>query len=388
MRKVLRRIIYVLFGLALALWLVSLSPLEYLIKGVRATYLQGENSATIDDKVFFDTELIRTENPKPWKENIDTTLWKPQTDTRTLLDEYRTVALAVIHRNELIYDWYAERYTETSRTNSFSMAKTITAMLVQIAIENGTLSGWDQRVIELLPDLKGEYAEHLTLGDLSIMRAGLNWRESYTNAFSITAKAYYGDDIFDLMMSEVEVSEMPGERYEYQSGATLLMGMALEEASGKSLTELAEKWLWTPLGASDDAEWHVDDQREVLCYCCFNSNARDFARFGQLLLNHGKWNGKSIIDSAATLDFFSPLSTPYYGRSIWLGETDGISYSYFRGINGQFIIMLPKYDAVIVRLGHERSPFSNEELVIPEIVEALVKDYSKKFEENTTDSGW
>lgn len=377
-----------LFGLALILWAVSLSPFEYLIKGVRATYLNGENSATIDDKDYFETDLIYAQNPKPWVQNLDSFLWNPTEETWRVLNDNRTVAVAVIREEQLIYEWYAEGYSNTSRTNSFSMAKTITAMLTQIAIENGTLMGWDDKVIKYLPELKGEYADQLTFGDLSLMRGGLDWDESYTHAFGITAKAYYGEDVFDLMMDEVPISEMPGERYEYQSGATQMLGMALEKATGKSLSELAQKWLWTPLNAMDDAEWHVDGERQILCYCCFNSNARDFARLGQLLLNDGKWNGRSIIDSVAVRDYFAPLSSPFYSRSIWLGETDGISYSYFRGKNGQYIIVLPEFDAVLVRLGRDDSPISNQEMRVPIVVEQMVRDYAQKFEENPTDTGW
>ncbi|NVK03373.1 MAG: serine hydrolase [Flavobacteriia bacterium] len=388
MRKTIKRTIYVLFGLALILWAVSLSPMEYLIKGVRATYLNGENSATIDDKDYFETDLIYAQNPKPWVQNLDSVLWNPSEETWNVLNDNRTVAVAIIREEQLIYEWYAEGYSETSRTNSFSMAKTITAMLTQIAIENGTLRGWDEKVIKYLPELKGEFADQLTFGDLSLMRGGLDWDESYTHAFGITAKAYYGEDVFGLMMGEVPISEMPGERYEYQSGATQLLGMALEKATGKSLSEMAQKWLWTPLNAVDDAEWHVDGERQILCYCCFNSNARDFARLGQLLLNDGKWNGRSIIDSVAVRDYFTPLSTPFYSRSIWLGETDGISYSYFRGKNGQYIIMLPEFDAVLVRLGRDDSPISNQEMRVPIVVEQMVRDYTQKFEENPIDTGW
>lgn len=388
MRRTIKRTIYVLFGLALILWAVSLSPFEYLIKGVRATYLNGENSATIDDKDYFETDLIYAQNPKPWVQNLDSFLWNPTEETWRVLNDNRTVAVAVIREEQLIYEWYAEGYSNTSRTNSFSMAKTITAMLTQIAIENGTLMGWDDKVIKYLPELKGEYADQLTFGDLSLMRGGLDWDESYTHAFGITAKAYYGEDVFDLMMDEVPISEMPGERYEYQSGATQMLGMALEKATGKSLSELAQKWLWTPLNAMDDAEWHVDGERQILCYCCFNSNARDFARLGQLLLNDGKWNGRSIIDSVAVRDYFAPLSSPFYSRSIWLGETDGISYSYFRGKNGQYIIVLPEFDAVLVRLGRDDSPISNQEMRVPIVVEQMVRDYAQKFEENPTDTGW
>lgn len=381
MRKFFKGLIYTVIGLAVLVFIVSLTPLNYLIKGVYATYLHGENSATINDKEFFETELVRSDarTTLPWPVNLRSGL-QPSPSLDTLLHETRTVAFAVFQHDTLVYEEYAQGYSRTSRTNSFSMAKTVTAMLAEIAIENGSLHGWDQRVIELLPDLQGPYAEELTLDDLSKMRAGLDWNEHYTNAFGITAKAYYGENVHELLMNEVAVINPPGEVYEYQSGATQLLGECVEAATGRSLAELASDWLWTPARAEDDAEWSTDDSHQILSYCCFHSNALDFARLGHILLHKGYWKNHLYMDSSATKDFFNPISTDFYGRSIWLGEVDHHPFSYFRGVNGQFIIMVPDIDAVIVRLGHDRGPFDGESTV-PLIVSRMVKEYLEKLKE-------
>lgn len=389
MRKFIKRLVYVILGVALLLWFVSLSPLDYLLKGVYATYLQGENSATIDDRAYFETKIVRADavRPRAFDEQISEE-FAPSSELRALLDETESVALTVFHQDELKYEWYAEGYSRTSRTNSFSMAKTITAILAEMAIENGDLKGWNQKVVELLPELKGEYAEQLTIGDLSLMRGGLDWDEHYTNAFGITARAYYGESIYALLMEDVPISTPPGSEFNYQSGATQLMGLCVQRATGRSLSELASEWIWTPAGAQDDAEWHVDDTGQELCYCCFNSNAIDFARIGHILLHDGTWNNHLFMDSAAAKSFFEPLSTPYYGRSIWMATVDGISFSYLRGINGQYIIIIPEYDAVIVRLGHQVGPRGDEEQNLPKVVQDLVAYYSAKIGETTTDTGW
>ncbi|NVK28976.1 MAG: serine hydrolase [Flavobacteriia bacterium] len=389
MRKFIKRLVYVLLGVALFLWFVSLSPFGYLIKGVYATYLHGENSATIDDKVYFETKIVRADaiRPRAFDEDLSDA-YAPSEELRSLLDQTESVALAVFYKDELKYEWYADGYGRTSRTNSFSMAKTITAMLAEMAIENGDLKGWNQKVIELLPELKGEYAEQLTLGDLSLMRGGLDWDEHYTNAFGITARAYYGESVYELLMEDVPISTPPGSEFNYQSGATQLLGLCVQRATGRSLSELTSEWIWTPAGAQDDAEWHVDDSGQELCYCCFNSNAIDFARIGHILLHEGTWNNHLFMDSSAANSFFKPLSTPYYGRSIWMAKVDDVSFSYLRGVNGQYIIIIPEYDAVIVRLGHQVGPLGDEAQRLPKIVADLVRYYTEKIDEVSRDTEW
>lgn len=374
MRKTVKILIYTLITIAVILFAVELSPYNYLFRGVAATYLQGETSATIDDKAFFDTELIRAEHPIEWAENFLPNL-QPVGALDSALHKNGTVAFAVFHKDTLVYEEYEPGYGRKSRTNSFSMAKTITAILAEVAIENGDLKGWDQPVLELLPELKGPYAADLTVGDLSLMRAGLNWDEHYKNAFGITARAYYGEDVNEVMMEDVEVVDPPGEVYEYQSGASQLLGECVEAATGRTLAELASKWLWTPSGAVDDAEWHTDDEHQILAYCCFNSNALDFARIGHILLHNGYWQNRLFIDSTASRDFFNPISSPFYGRSIWLGEANGYTFSYLRGINGQFVIIVPEAELVIVRLGHHRGEYYGE-TTVPVIVHEAVVQYT------------
>src|SRR5690606_35928062 len=120
------------------------------------------------------------------------------------------------------YEEYWEDYSDTSHSNSFSMAKSIVTILTQIAIEQGYIKSWNEKVIDFLPELEGPYANDLELWHLSTMTAGLQWNEHYTNPFDITARAYYGNDIAELMYREVPVINEPGANYQYQSGAPQL----------------------------------------------------------------------------------------------------------------------------------------------------------------------
>ena len=119
------------------------------------------------------------------------------------------------------------------------------------------------------------------------------------------------------------------------------------------------------MGAQHDALWSLDRPNGIeKAYCCFNTNARDFARFGQLILNHGKWNGKQLVSESWLNKSLSPVShlidkdsknVDYYGWQWWLMNYKGHQVFYMRGINGQYVIIVPELDTVIVRLGHKRS---------------------------------
>ena len=226
-------------------------------------------------------------------------------------------------------------------------------MLAEIAIQKGILKGWHEKVKEIFPELTGAHANELELWHLSTMSSGLEWDESYKNPFSVTAKAYYGNDVRKLMLS-LPIVDKPGTFYNYQSGSTELLGLCVMQATGKSLSELATEWLWKPMQAEHDAKWHTDTKGTELCYCCFNSNARDFARFGKLMLHQGNWNGTQILDTAFVQMATTGALVPYYGYSFWLDNSHGTKIFYQRGILGQYIITIPEYNTVIVRLGRQR----------------------------------
>lgn len=355
MKKLLKALgIFVLFiGLLVAM--AYLTGNGYLMKGLWASYLHGYNSASIGDARFFKTHTIETGTGSQWplSENYNKT--PLSSELRTTLENGQTVAFLVIKNDSIVAEQYWDNYSAASHSNSFSMAKSITTMLAQIAIQKGLLTGWNQKVKTLFPELKGTHAEELELWHLSTMSSGLDWDEKYKDPFSITAKAYYGSDVEKLILNLPIVDE-PGKVHNYQSGSTQLLGMCVMKTTGKSLSELASEWLWKPLQAENAALWHTDDKGMELAYCCFNSNARDFARFGKMMLHHGNWNGTQILDSGFVAKATSPSLVPFYGYSFWLDESHGTKVFYQRGILGQYIISIPEYNTVAVRLGHYCRP--------------------------------
>ncbi|NBX64801.1 MAG: class C beta-lactamase-related serine hydrolase [Bacteroidetes bacterium] len=204
------------------------------------------------------------------------------------------------------------------------------------------------------PEQMEANAAALTLRHLITMSAGLQWNESYQSPFGITAKAYYGSDV-EATMREVPVLVMPGTEFEYQSGSTQLLGLVLEQVTGKHLADLASEWLWKPLGMEAPATWSLDKASgRELNFCCVNARARDFGRLGLMVMH----SGAGLIDSG----FLAMARTPFvsqgkvlsknYGHSFWIGSVDGIDFQYYQGLKGQYIVLIPSKNMVVVRTGH------------------------------------
>ena len=359
----MKKLLKVIAGIVLVFVVVHLALRAtgngYLHKGLWACYLHGNNSATIDDARYFDTHKIdASSNPWQWPVSGNYNQTKLSPKLQEVLAKTGSVAFLVVQNDSILNENYWEGYSDSSQSNSFSMAKSITTMLAQIAIQKGILKNWHQKVNSILPGLKGAHANELELWHLSTMSSGLEWDEAYKNPFAITAKAYYGEDVNKLMMTLPIVDE-PGKVYNYQSGNTQLLGMCIMKATGKSIADLASEWLWKPLQAQHDAKWHTDEKGAELCYCCFNTDARDFARFGQMMLHQGNWTGTQILDSAFVQLATTGALAPYYGYSFWLDESHGTKVFAQRGILGQYIITVPAYNLVIVRLGRHCLPKQN-----------------------------
>lgn len=377
MRSILQFFKWLIIIVGFAVVGVQVTGNGFLLKGVWAAYLHGNTSATIGDARFFTARTVESGDAQPWAVSSDYNKMELSEILRSSLEETRSVAFLIAKKGEIIYEEYWDGYNEASRSNSFSVAKSTTTMLAQCAIQDGFIDSWDQKAGDLLPDLKGEFAEELTLRNLSTMTAGLDFNEHYTNPFDITARLYYGSNAEKLLMDEVPVHEQPGS-FEYQSGATQLLGLAVMNAVGKPLAEYASEKLWKPLGANHSAEWHLDTEGgKELAFCCFNSNARDFARFGQMMLQHGNYNGAQILDSAFVDMATAPFAVPFYGHSFWMTDDYGTHIFYQRGILGQYIISIPEYDLIVVRLGHERQEsIGNHSKDFRVIVEEVLKGLS------------
>ncbi len=351
-----------LFLIALA----YITDYDYILKGVRVVYFTGHTTAFIDDHVYFENETIpASSEPQPWPIHKDFNTIPSTENLKETHKVFGTVAFLIIKNDSIWHEEYAEGYDETSQTNSFSMAKSITSALLGKAIKDGFIKSLKQPVGDFIPKFKGT---KMTVGDLSSMSSGLDWDESYTSPFNVTARSYYDDDLSETILN-LEVTETPGESYKYLSGNTQLLAMVLEKATNKELESYLQESFWNPMGAEQSALWQVDDEKNrlVKSYCCIASNARDFARFGKLYKDFGKWNRQQLIDSNFVAKSIQPrfVDSPEYGYGFWLSDYLNKEIFVMRGILGQYVITIPEDDLIIVRLGHQRgsrsdNPFSSD----------------------------
>lgn len=338
----------------------------YIFKGIWVVYLHGHTTAYIDDFNHFENESIpASKNPQAWPLHKAYNIVEPTEKLSKTNENLGTIAFLIIKNDSIWHEKYFDGFGENSQTNSFSIAKSITSALLGKAIDDGYMESLEQAV----GDFYSEYMNtNLTVGDLSSMSSGLDWDESYTNPFGMTARAYYGPNLGKQIL-KLKVVDTPGVKYKYQSGDTELLAMVIQKAVKKPLSEYLYESYWNPLGAENPALWQVDDKEDrlVKAYCCMGSNARDFARFGKLYKDYGKWNGQQVLDSAFVAKSISPRfsESPEYGYGVWLSDFMEKKIFVMRGILGQYVIVVPEDDLIIVRLGHRageenNSPFSSD----------------------------
>lgn len=360
--KALKRILLTLFSI-LAVGSIGLiiTGNAHLFKGLSYTYLSGKTGPTIDDHDKFENRTVEVAEHQPW--NFDDHYNK--SENKKLLakiEDLDPAAFLVVKNDKIIFEKYWKDYDEDSPTNSFSMAKTFVGLLIGIAIDEGKINSVNDPVADYLP----QYKDHpeLTIEHLLTMSSGINFDESYSSPFGHMAKAYYGTDIKKLN-EEYAVVDTPGKNWIYLGGNTIILSLILEEVTGTTISEYMSKKVWQPIGAKNPALWSLDkkDGREK-AYCCFYSNARDFARLGKLYLNKGLWNKQRIISENYINASISPafylkdkngLPVDFYGYQMWNANYKGIEVAYARGIQGQFIIIIPEKELIIVRLGNERA---------------------------------
>ena len=348
---------WLLIILALTIAILYITDTDYLIKAVRTIYLKGHTTAYLEDYKEFDNQIIENATPQPWPNHADYNSAKETEKLKAINKANGTIAYVIIKNDSIWFENYYDGFDESSQTNSFSMAKSYVSALLGKAIMDGYIKSLDQPVGDFIPEFSTGKAAKMTVGDLSSMASGTNWDEAYYSPLSITTRAYFDDDLEKVMLGLKVVNE-PGTAYKYASGDTQMLAMVIERATGKKLYNYLTESFWKPLGSEHPTIWQVDseDHDMVKAYCCIASNAKDFARFGKLYKDHGKWNGKQLLDSAFIAKSVQPrfAESPEYGYGWWLKTTGDKHFFMMRGHLGQYVIVEPNDNVIIVRLGHSK----------------------------------
>jgi CubicO group peptidase (beta-lactamase class C family) len=278
-----------------------------------------------------------------------------------LIVDTDTLAFLVVRADRLVAERYFGDAQRDTLQTSFSVAKSFLSTLVGIAIDEGAIESVTDPVTDYVPELAQRDArfDQITLRDLLTMSSGIRYEEqSLPLPWGDDVNTYYGTDLRDLALNETEIERAPGQEWHYNNYNPLLLGLVLERATGISVSEYMATRLWQPLGAEVDATWSLDSAGSGFEKMESGLNAApvDYARFGELMLHGGRWNGTQIVSGrwvreATAADTTTDPAAHY--QYFWWMDTARPGRFYALGNLGQYIYVAPDADTVIVRLGSD-----------------------------------
>lgn len=261
------------------------------------------------------------------------------------------------------YVHYHGPYTDFNREtihNLASVTKSITSALIGLAIDNGFIQDVNQKVFDFFPeyaDLRDVEKDEINLEHLLTMTSGLEWDENtypYTDTRNDCVQMFYqGDPIQFILDRPVVVT--PGTHYNYNGGCPILLGEIIRKTTGLRADNFAEQYLLSPLGITDF--WWKELPNDI-CYTAgdMKLRPRDMAKFGNMYLNNGSWNGKQIISTEWIETSTQPFirQNPFWEAGyLWWLHTYEVNYNQIRvfsarGWGGQRITVVPSLDIVVV----------------------------------------
>ena len=301
-------------------------------------------------------------SPLPSGTEADLTLSREGTTLDDFLRETETLAFVAVHDDRIVYESYFGGSSRESLLTSFSAAKSFVSTLVGIAIDEGRIGSVEDPVTDYLPELAERDPDfrEITLRHLLTMSSGIRYREGGFPRLGDDTYTYYGVDLRDVALNRTQIEQPPGLAWHYNNYHPLLLGLVLERTTETSVSDFMATRVWKPLGAEADASWNLDSERSGFekMESGFNARAVDYARFGQLFLHNGEWNGRRIVseDWVRAATRAGPAADPasyHQYRYFWWIDVERPERFYALGKYGQYIYVAPDADAVIVRFGSD-----------------------------------
>ena len=294
-----------------------------------------------------------------------------------------TNAMLVLKDGLIVFEDYRNRMTAETRHTAFSMSKTITAMLVGIALDRGEIDSLNDPAEKYVPRLAGSGYEGVTIRQILQMRSGVDYEERYDFGAnpSFAGKLHEQAIVLNRMRFaegalETKRGNAPGSAFNYSTLDTMVLGWILEEATGETLEAQMEQRIWQPLGAEAEGFWLADGPPgagRALNGMGFNATLRDFARLGQLMLDDGMRGETRILPEGWIKQMTAMTPTggggfPGYGFQTWQIDEEPGAFAAV-GLAGQFIYVHPQTRTVIVKLSHY--PPVEPPSVTPEVLAML-----------------
>ena len=280
------------------------------------------------------------------------------------LGRHATRAFVIVQRGEVVYERYFNGGSPSRLETSFSMAKSFASTLAGIAIDDGSIGSVEDPVTRYLPELarRDPRFERIRIRHLLTMSSGLRYVEE-GRPWSDDAVTYYGTDLREVALERSRIERAPGEEWLYNNFNPLLLGLVLERATGRSVADYMAAKLWQPMGAEGDASWSLDSRSSGFekMESGVNARARDFARFGRLMLDDGRAGSRQVVSRewvrAATRGRAFGGLADFYGAMWWVRPQAQAARDPFlaRGKYGQVIAVVPDREIVMVRLGSDEA---------------------------------
>ena len=339
----------------------SLSSFSNKLKGGELGYIDGM-LVIRNGKIIFEEEysnnydsLFEITNTKPGKYNYYDPVWHPY-------------------------------YKNTELHTMQSVSKSFTAAAIGIAIKNGTIKGLDVKIMEYFDGFESSNPDprrkEITIQDVLTMTTGILWDElsmPYTDTSSSCVQMEASQDWVKHVLDQ-PMAFNPGLKWEYSSGATMLLSKIMTQATGQDLAEFVEENLFRKLGIQNyfwkhTPKGHTDAEGGLYL------TPRDLAKFGYLYLNNGVWDGKLLLpDNWVQNNLAKPLDTIWpsfkYGHQWWLipyGENKITMLA--SGLGGQRMLVIPEFNIVAVFTGWNVYDTSalNSWMAMHKIIDAVVK---------------
>jgi CubicO group peptidase (beta-lactamase class C family) len=331
----------------------------------------GVNSLTFRSMdALFDTRTVARSGPV-WElprrdQSLDFTYdWQGRTwSAEDFLERTYTNALLVMKDGRIVNEVYRNNTKPDTRFIGWSMTKSITSVLIGCALADGKIDSLDTPISEYLPELEGGGYEGVSIRHVMQMRSGVDYPERYdfenpgAAASNHIAALVRNTSRFADVARTLPRKRAPGELFEYKTIDTAVLGWLVERATGASVAAYTASCLWEPLGAEADGYYIMDGPPGIgreFSGAGFNATLRDFARFGQMMLDGGIADGRRIVSEEWVRESTRPSGQREgqaggYGLQWWMMGTEG-AYAAI-GLQGQYVFVDPATRTVVVKLSY------------------------------------
>lgn len=280
--------------------------------------------------------------------------------------------LLIARDDTILYEHYQYARTDRDRFLSQSMAKTMVAMLIGIAVSEGRIKSIDDLVSTYVSGLAGTEYGNTSIRALLNMASGVEFSEVYDGHDDIArlGRALFVGEAKDPAATIAQFNTRgapPNTRWHYASVETEILGLVLRSATATSVADYLHDRIWDAIGTEADASWAIDGSGQEIAFCCVNATLRDYARFARLLAHDGAWEGRQLIPRQWLLDattvrsadgHLAPgVATSYfgYGYQVWLLPGEQRRFALL-GIRGQIILVDPASKLVMVHTAVRPTP--------------------------------